>query len=106
MSIHISKMDEQGKLDWLRAYEKQNPAKYLRKYGKVTEKDPMGQPIAWDYVPPEEAIKSLKPSFSFSKVLGVKVDVAEKEKVVVEQKFVQTPVPPQAEVKRGRPKNV
>lgn len=91
MSIHISKMSEEGKLEWLRTYERQNPNKYLRKFGKVTQQDSLGQPCEWSYIPPEEAVKNLKPSRSFGNVLGVKVDVQEKD-VVVEQQFIDSPM--------------
>lgn len=109
MSIHVSKMDEQGKLEWLRAYERQNPAKYLAKYGKVKEKDFEGQPVAWDYISPEEAVKTLKRSNTFSSVLGVKVDVKEKDKVIVEQEFIEAPasvVAPEASKRGRKPKDV
>lgn len=90
--MNVSKMDEQGKLDWLRAYERQNPTKYLHKFGKVIAKDGNGQPLEWEYVTPEEAVKALKPTRSFGSVLGVKVEVQEKAKVLVEKDFIDAPV--------------
>ena len=110
MSINISRMDEQGKLEWLRAYDRQTPNQDLRNIGKITARDAAGQPSAWDYIPPEEAIKTIIPKPSFGSVLGVKVEVKEKEKVVVEKEFIEAPVSVVAQEeapKRGRkPKNV
>lgn len=91
MSIPIARMGEQEKLDFLRRYEKQNPQKYLQKYGKVIAKID-GQPSQWEYVSPEEALKNLKPSPVFGTVFGVSVEVKEKEKVVVEREFIESPV--------------
>jgi len=114
MSIHFNKMTDEQKLEWLKLYEKQNPVKYLRKFGKVTAKFPpghpqAGQPSDWDYIPPEEAIKKIAPSFQ-SSTGGVNVEISEKDKVVQEMEMVTPPaVTPlvEAPVKRGRkPKNV
>jgi len=109
MQIHFNKMSDAQKLEWLKTYERQNPAKYLMKYGKVTGTVPMGQPFAgqpnkWDYVAPEEAIKKISPSYAAGSSL--KVEISEKENVKQELDF--TPEPDATpEVKRGRkPKNV
>lgn len=96
MSIHVSKMNQQQKLEWLHAYKRQNPAKYVQKFGDVS---------------PDEALKKVKPTFSFGNVLGVKVDVQEKEKVIVTPEFTETPLAKtepveEAKPKRGRKPNV
>ena len=97
-------MDDNQKLEWLRNYERQNPRKYLTKFGKVTGFIPAGQPFAgqpnnWEYVSPEEALKKISPSYA-AMTGGLKVEISEKAVVTQELSMDETPAP-----KRGR-KNV
>jgi hypothetical protein len=112
MQLHFNKMTDEQRLEWLKLYEKQNPSKYLRKFGVITGRFPAGhpeagQPCKWDYVPPEEAIKKIVPSFA-STSGGLNVEITEKEKVVQVQEFT---APSQVTIedlpkKRGRKPNV
>lgn len=95
-------MTREQEIELLRQYEAKNPNKYLRKFGKVTQTDASGQPSAWEYVKPEDAV--LKKAFKYTSVLGVKVEVAPKEKVVIEQEFIEAPTSPIAEEVKPAPK--
>lgn len=106
-------MSDEQRLDWLSKYEKQNPTKYLQKFGVVTGKYPAlhplaGQPMSWEYVSPEEALKKLVPSFPIPKPAGIEVEVSEKAKVIETLKFAPSIVeePVKEPKKRGRKKNV
>lgn len=97
-------MNDEQKLDWLRSYEKQNPRKYLSKFGKVTGFVPVGQPFAgqpnqWEYVSPEEALKKISPTYAMTG--GLQVEITTKPVVSQELEFA-----PEPDVKRGRKKNV
>lgn len=96
-------MNDEQKLEWLRSYERQNPRKYLSKFGKVTGFVPAGQPFAgqpnqWEYVSPEEALKKISPTYAMTG--GLQVEIATKD---VKQELDFAPEP---DVKRGRKKNV
>jgi len=85
--VHFNNMTDQQKLEWLHLYAKQNPSKYLSKFGTITARFPVGHPFAgqpckWDYVSPEEALKTISPSFQSMSAL--KVDIVAKEEVKAE----------------------
>ena len=97
-------MNDEQKLEWLRSYERQNPRKYLSKFGKVTGFVPAGQPFAgqpnqWEYVSPEEALKKISPTYAMTG--GLQVEITTKPVVSQELEFS-----PEPDVKRGRKKNV
>lgn len=97
-------MNDEQKLEWLRSYERQNPRKYLSKFGKVTGFVPVGQPSAgqpnqWEYVSPEEALKKISPTYAMTG--GLQVEISTKPVVSQELEFS-----PEPDVKRGRKKNV
>lgn len=100
MLLHFNKMDDNQKLEWLRTYERQNPRKYLSKFGKITGYVPAGQPFAgqpnaWEYVSPEEALKKISPTYAMTG--GLQVEISEKPVVTQELTFDEQPI-----VKRGR----
>ena len=87
-------MNDEQKLEWLRTYERQNPRKYLSKFGKVIGLVPAGQPFAgqpnnWEYVSPEEALKKISPTYVMSG--GLQVEISEKA-VVQELTLDEAPV--------------
>lgn len=73
------------KIELLRAYKLQNPAKYLQKFGDKSPEEAAGQVVLG------------KPA---STVLGVKVDFGEKK----EKELDFLPTPPVIEVVKRKPK--
>ena len=97
-------MDDNQKLEWLRNYERQNPQKYLSKFGKVIGYVPAGQPFAgqpnqWEYVSPEEALKKISPSYA--RMGGLQVEI-KKKAVVTQELNMNESVVAQEAPKRGR----
>lgn len=88
-------MNDDQKLEWLRNYERQNPQKYLSKFGKITGYVPSGQPFQgqpnqWEYVSPEEALKKISPSYA--RLGGLQVEIKEKKVVTQELSMDDEPV--------------